>query len=44
MGKTGWTVLLLMVAAVATDYHFNYGRHTDGLIAVARQFRLTLGW
>jgi len=44
MGKTGWTVLLLTVAAVAADYHFSHGRHTDSLIAVLRQARQALGW
>ena len=44
MGKTGWTVLLLTVAAVAADYHFNHGRYTESLIAVLRQARQALGW
>jgi hypothetical protein len=43
MGKLGLTAILLLGAAVVADRYFNYGRHTDGVIATLRQIQRTFG-
>jgi hypothetical protein len=44
MGKLGWTAVLVFCAAVAADQHFNYGRYTDGTLAMLREIRRAFGW
>lgn len=44
MGKVGWTVIIILGAALAADQYWNYGHYTDGAIAVLRQIQHSFGW
>jgi hypothetical protein len=44
MGKFGWSVILVLVAAIAADQYLNYGYYTDGAIMMVRQIRASFGW
>lgn len=44
MGKFGWTVIGVLVAAFVADQHWNYGRYTDSALAVLREIKRSFGW
>ena len=43
MGKLGWVVILTLSTAVVADRYFNYGRHSDGMLATLRQIQRLFG-
>ena len=44
MGKFGWSVLTILIGAVAADQYLNNGYYTDGTMAMLRQIRNSFGW
>jgi hypothetical protein len=44
MGKVGWTAIGVLVAAFLADHYWNYGRYTDGALAMVRHIKRSFGW
>jgi hypothetical protein len=44
MGKLGWTVIVVIGCALAADHYWNYGRYTDGAMAMLRHIKHAFGW
>jgi hypothetical protein len=44
MGKFGWSVVTIVIGAVAADQYLNNGYYTDGAMAMLRQIRNSFGW
>ena len=44
MGKFGWAVMGVLVAAYVADQYWNHGYYTDGALAMLRHIRHSFGW
>jgi hypothetical protein len=44
MGKFGWSVVIILIGAVAADQYLNNGYYTDGTMTMLRQIRNSFGW
>jgi hypothetical protein len=44
MGKFGWAVIGIVIAAFAADQYWNYGFYTDGALAMLRHIKRSFGW
>jgi hypothetical protein len=44
MGKFGWTMILVLCAALVPDQYWNYGYFTDAALSMVREIQTSFGW
>ena len=44
MGRFGWTVIGVLVAAFLADQYWKHGYYTDNALTVLRQIKHSFGW